>query len=219
VAHPQTEGGHIAPSSFLFCNKATSDGAKETDSSSFSSTDGGKRPRVTLHTSALFLIRNAAAAIAASHREEEEEEPTPKGSGRGEAASTGREREREQGAAAVLRRAARAAKAEQQAERPDTGWLDSFTQMGVAIYGRNGKHLVPGRKQEDPAAVASDGAAATLMSEEDPAAVAERAEAMLMSEQTEPTSRHPTHTQSSRSTGPPEKQPWTFGGSFWPSHK
>jgi hypothetical protein len=39
---------------------------------------------------------------------------------------------------------ARAAKAEQQAEQPDTGWLDSFTQMGVAIYGRNDKLLVPG---------------------------------------------------------------------------
>jgi hypothetical protein len=51
--------------------------------------------------------------------------------------------------------------------------------MGVAIYGRNNKLLVPGQKQEDPAAVA-DGAAATLMSEEDPAAVAKRAAAMLM---------------------------------------
>jgi hypothetical protein len=66
--------------------------------------------------------------------------------------------------------------------------------MGVAIHGRNNELLVPGRKQEDPAAVADDGAAATLMSEEDPTAVAERAAAMLMLEQTEPTSRHPTHT-------------------------
>jgi hypothetical protein len=71
----------------------------------------------------------------------------------------------------LLRRAARAAKAEQQAERLDTGWLDSFTQMGVAIYGRNNELLVPGLKQEDPAAVADNGAAATLMSEEDPGAV------------------------------------------------
>jgi hypothetical protein len=82
--------------------------------------------------------------------------------------------------------------------------------MGVAIYGRNNKLLVPGRKQEDPAAVA-DGAAAMLMSEEDPAAVAEGAVAMLMSEQTEPTLQPPTNSQSSRSAGPPEKQPWTFG--------
>jgi hypothetical protein len=136
-------------------------------------------------------------------------------------------RERERGAAALLRQAARAAKAEQQAERPDTGWLDSFTQMGVTIYGRNNELLVPGRKPEDPAAVANDGAAAMLMSEqmgptlrlmseEDPAAVAERTAAMLMSEQTELTLRHPTHTRSSRSTAPPEKQPWTFGGSLWP---
>jgi hypothetical protein len=108
---------------------------------------------------------------------------------------------------------------EQQAEWPDTGWLDSFTQMGVAIYGQNNKLLVPGRKQEDPAMVADNGAAATLMSEEDPAAVPKRAAAMLMSEQTEPTSRQPTDNQSIRSTGPPEKQPWTFGGSFWPSRK
>jgi hypothetical protein len=89
------------------------------------------------------------------------------------------ERERERGVAALLRQAARAAKAEQQAERPDTGWLDSFTQMRVAIYGRNNELLVPSRKQEDPAAVADDGAAA-----------------MLMSEQTEPTLRQPTHTRS-----------------------
>jgi hypothetical protein len=130
----------------------------------------------------------------------------------------------------LLRQAARAAKAEQQAEQPDTGWLDSFTQMGVAIYGRNDELLVPGRKQEDPAAVANDGAAAMLMLEqtgptlgmmleEDPAAVAERTGGMLMLEQTEPTLRHPTHTRSSRSAGPPEKQPWTFRGSFWPSRK
>jgi hypothetical protein len=197
VARPQTDGGRIAPSSFFFGSEATRYGAKETDSSSFSSTDGGKLPRFTLHTSALFLIWNAAAAIAASHREEEEEEQTPKGSGQGETASTGRgtgrERERERGAAALLRRAARAAKAEKQAERQDTGWLDSFTQMGVAIYGQNNELLVPGQKQEDPAAVA-DGATATLMSEEDPATVAKRAAAMLMSEQTEPTSEPPTHT-------------------------
>jgi hypothetical protein len=44
-----------------------------------------------------------------------------------------RERERERGAAALLSRAARAAKAEKPAEGPDTGWLDSWTQMGVAI--------------------------------------------------------------------------------------
>jgi hypothetical protein len=143
----------------------------------------------------------------------------------------------------LLRIAARAARAEQHAERPDTGWLDSFTQMGEAIYGANDKLLVPGRIQEDPAAVADNGAAVMLMSEqtgptssrrqeqtgptsskmqeEDPAAVAERTAAMLRLEQTEPTSRHPTHTQSSRSSGPPEKQPWpwTFGGSFWPSRK
>jgi hypothetical protein len=155
-------------------------------------------------------------------RREAEKPPQP--------AQAKRERERERGAAALLRRVERAARAEQQAERPDTGWLDIFTQMGVAIYGRNDKLLVPGRIQEDPAAVANDGAAAMLMLEqmvptsrrvleEDPFAAAERTAAMLMLEQTEPTSRHPTHTRSSRSAGPPEKQPWTFGGSFWPSRK
>jgi hypothetical protein len=71
------------------------------------------------------------------------------------------ERERERGAA-LLRRAARAAMAEKQVERPNTGWLDSFTQMGVAIYGRNNKLLVPGQKQEDPEAVA-ERAASMLM--------------------------------------------------------
>jgi hypothetical protein len=92
----------------------------------------------------------------------------------------------------------------------------------VAIYGRNNKLLVPGRKQEDPAAVA-DGAAAMLMlgqtEQEDPAVVADGAAAMLMSEQTEPTLQQRTNTQSSQSAGPPEKQSWTFGGSYWPSHK
>jgi hypothetical protein len=103
--------------------------------------------------------------------------------------------------------------------------------MEVAIYGANDKLLVPGRIQEDPAAVADNGAAAMLMSEqtgptssrmqeEDHAAVASApTAAMLRLEQTERTLRHPTHTRSSRSLGPPEKQPWTFGGSFWPSHK
>jgi hypothetical protein len=55
-------GKRIAPSSFLFRNEAARDGAKSTDSSSsFSSTssNGRKRPRATLDTSALFLIRNA----------------------------------------------------------------------------------------------------------------------------------------------------------------
>jgi hypothetical protein len=73
------------------------------------------------------------------------------------------ERARERGAAALLRRAARAAKAAEPAEGPDTGWLDSWTNMGVAIYGKSNQLLVPGHKQgivteEDPAAVA-DGAA------------------------------------------------------------
>jgi hypothetical protein len=191
-----------------------------------------KAQRVTLDTSALFLIRNPAAAIAPSHSKKEEEKQLPKGSRAAVAAAAGKgkERERERGAAALLRRAARAAKAEQQAEQPDTGWLDSFTQMGVAIYGANDKLLVPGRIQEDPAVVDDDGPGVMLMleqtvptsrrmPEEDLVAAAERTATMLMLEQTEPTLRHPTHTRSSRSAGPPEKQPWTFGGSFWPSRK
>jgi hypothetical protein len=44
------------------------------------------------------------------------------------------ERERERGDAALLRWAARAAKAAEPAEGPDTGWLDSWTNMGVAIW-------------------------------------------------------------------------------------
>jgi hypothetical protein len=139
---------------------------------------------------------------------------------------------RDKGAAALLRRAERAARAEQRAERLDTGWLDSFTQMGVAIYSSTNELLVPGRKiRRDPAEGADNGAAAMRTSEkteptssrekEDPAAVAERDAALLMSERTEPepTLRHPTHSRASRSSGPPEKQPWTFGGSYWPSRK
>jgi hypothetical protein len=74
------------------------------------------------------------------------------------------ERHRDRGAAELLRRAARAARAEQQAEQPDTGWLDSFTLMGVAIYSSNNELLVPGRIQQDPAAVADNGTAAMRMS-------------------------------------------------------
>jgi hypothetical protein len=79
-------------------------------------------------------------------------------------------------------------------------------QPPVAIYGRNNKLLVPGREQG-------------ILTEEDPAAVADGAAAMLMSQQTEPTLQPPTNIRSSRSVGPPEKQPWTFGGSYWPSRK
>jgi hypothetical protein len=111
--------------------------------------------------------------------------------------------EREQGAAALLRRAARAAKAAkaaEMAEGPDTHWLDAWTNMGVAIYGRNNQLLVPGREQK-------------LVPEEDPTA------AKPMLEQTEPTTQPTTKTRSSRSAGPPEKQPWTFGCAYWPSRK
>jgi hypothetical protein len=98
VAHTQTDSGRINPSSFPFRNKAARYGAKQTNSSSFSSnhSDGGKRQRVTLDTSALFLIWNAAAAIAPSHSKKEEEE-VPKGSRAAVAAApgTGRETERE----------------------------------------------------------------------------------------------------------------------------
>jgi hypothetical protein len=109
--------------------------------------------------------------------------------------------ERKRGAAALLRRAARAAKAAKAAklaEGPDTQWLDAWTNMGVAIYGRNNELLVPGHKQE-------------LVPEEDPA--------KPMPQQTEPTTQPTTNTRSSRSAGPPEKQPWTFGGAYWPSRK
>jgi hypothetical protein len=158
-----------------------------------------------------------------SRRQREAESPPPPQPAQAE-------RHSDRGAAALLRRAARAARAEQQAERLDTGWLDSFTQMGVAIYSSNDELLVPGRIQQDPAAGANNGAVAMQRSEqtgptsskrqeEDPDAVAERNAAMLMLEQTEPTSRHPTYTRSSCSSGPPEKQPWTFGGSFWPWRK
>ncbi len=130
---------------------------------------------------------------------------------------------RDKGAAALLRRAERAARAEQKAERPDTGWLDSFTQMGVAIYASDGQLLVPGKKiRQDPAEGAGNGAAATRKSEETgPTAGGGKKEdaEMMMSDQTEPTSQRPTHSRSSRSSGPPEKQPWTFGGSYWPSRK
>jgi hypothetical protein len=76
---------------------------------------------------------------------------------------------------------ARAAKAAELAEGPDTGWLDSWTQMGVAIYGRNNQLLVPGREQG-------------IVKEEDPAVVADGASAKPMSEQTEQTLQPPTNT-------------------------
>jgi methylase of polypeptide subunit release factors len=80
-------------------------------------------------------------------------------------AETAAQAERERGAAALLRRAARAAKAAATAERPEH-WLDAWTNMGVAIYGKNDELLVARCEQElseeDPAAVA-DGAAAKPM--------------------------------------------------------
>jgi hypothetical protein len=95
--------------------------------------------------------------------------------------------------------------------------------MGVAIYSSKNELLVPGRIRQDPAEGAGNGAAAMRTSEqtgptsgrrqeEDPAAVAECNGALLMVEQTELTSRHPRHSRSSHSSGPPAKQPWTFGG-------
>jgi hypothetical protein len=118
---------------------------------------------------------------------------------RREAAAEGKqpaqaERERERGAAALLRRAAGAAKAAETAKGPDMGWLDSWTNMGVAIYGRNNQLFVPGHEQG-------------IVTEEDPTAVADGAAAKPMSEQTELTAQPPTNTPSSRSAGPPEKQP------------
>jgi hypothetical protein len=99
VAHTQTDGGRIAPSSFHFRNKAARYGAKKTNSSSFSAnnSDGGKQQRVTLDTSALFLIQNKAAAIAPSHSKKEEEKQAPKASraAAAAAAGTGRGTERE----------------------------------------------------------------------------------------------------------------------------
>jgi hypothetical protein len=86
------------------------------------------------------------------------------------------------GAAALLRRAARVAKAAATAERPEH-WLGAWTNMGVAIYGRNNELLVAGCKQE--------------LSEEDPAAVANCATVKPMPQPT-------TNTRSSQYAGPPE---------------
>jgi hypothetical protein len=65
-------------------------------------------------------------------------------------------------------------------------WLDCWTNMGVAIYGRNNKLHVPGREQE-------------LVTEEDPATVADGATAKPMPEQMEPTTQPTTNTRSSQS--------------------
>jgi hypothetical protein len=89
--------------------------------------------------------------------------------------------EREQGAAALLRRAARAAKAAEPAEGPDTQWLDAWTNMGGEIYRRKHELLVPGREQE-------------LVPEEDPTATADGAAAKPMPEQMEPTTQPTTNT-------------------------
>jgi hypothetical protein len=61
-------------------------------------------------------------------------------------------------------------------------WLDAWKNMGVAIYGRNNKLLVPGREQE-------------LVPEEDPAAAADGAATKPMPE---PTTQPTTKTQSSQ---------------------
>jgi hypothetical protein len=95
VAHTQTDGGRIAPSSFLFRNEAASDGTKNYSSSFFANSVSIKQQRVTLDTSALFLIWNEAAAIAPSHSKKKEEEQAPKGSRAAAAAGTGRETERQ----------------------------------------------------------------------------------------------------------------------------
>jgi hypothetical protein len=197
VAHPQTEGGRntIALTSFLFRNEPATFGAKDRDSSSSSfsvAAADGKRETIALNTSSLFLIRNEAAAIAAATSEEEEEKQLPKGSSRRrEAAAEGKQpaqaaaqAERERGAAALLRgaaRAAKAAKAAEPAEGPDTGWLDSWKNMGVAIYGRNNELLFPGWEQG-------------ILTKEDPVAVADGTAAKPMPEQTEPTTQPSTHT-------------------------
>jgi hypothetical protein len=54
--------------------------------------------------------------------------------------------ERERGAAVLLRRAAREAKAAEPAEGPDTQCLDAWTNMGVAIYGRPQTGTRPGKR-------------------------------------------------------------------------
>jgi hypothetical protein len=194
VAYPQTEGGRNtdALTSFLFRNKEATFCAKDTDSSSSSfsvANNDGKQETIALHTYSLFLIRNEAATIAAAKSEEEEEkQPRREAAAEGkQPAQAAAQAEREQGAAALLRRAereAKAAKAAEPADGPDTGWLDSWTNMGVAIYGRNNKLLIPGREQG-------------IVTKEDPAAVADGAAAKPMWEQTEPTSQPPTNTRSS----------------------
>jgi hypothetical protein len=204
VAHPQTDGRHNtdALTSFLFRNKAATFGAKDTNSSSssFSVADNDRKQETTaLDTYSLFLIRNETDTIAAAKSEEEEEkQPQREAADKGkQPAQAAAQAERERGAATLLRRAeraAKAAKAAEPAEGPDTGWLDSWTNMGVAIYGRNNKLLVPGRKQG-------------IVMKEDPAAVADGAVAKPMLEQTEPTTQPSTNTRSSQSAGPPEEQP------------
>jgi hypothetical protein len=72
--------------------------------------------------------------------------------------------EREQGAAAVLRGAAKAARAAARTAQPEP-WLDTWTNMGGALYGRTEEPPVAGDNilsREDPAAVA-EGAAAKPM--------------------------------------------------------
>jgi hypothetical protein len=104
--------------------------------------------------------------------------------------------EREQVAAALLGRAARAAKAAARTAQTEP-WLDAWTNMGVALYGRTEEPTVAGDNK---------------LSEEDPAPVADGAGAKSMPQQTR-------DTRSSRSAGPPEKQPWTLGGTYWPSRR
>jgi hypothetical protein len=216
VAHPQTDGGRNinALTSFLFRNEAATFGAKDTDSfsSSFSvadDDDDGKRETIAFDTSSLFLIRNEAAAIAAAKSEEEEKQP-PKGSSRQrEAASTGsctgRERARSRSVTEAGGKSSQGSQGSRSGRRAGyglDGYLDEYGSGNIWEKQRTTRPRLQKRNCHERRSRRGAGAAAKPMSEP-----------------TEPTTQPSTNTRSSRSAGPPEKQPWTFGGAYWPSRK
>jgi hypothetical protein len=209
VAHPQTDGGRNsnALTSFLFRNEAATFGAKDTDSSSFS-VASGKRYTSALNTSSFFPFRNEAfAAKCAEEEEEEESSRRREAAGQREAASrgscTGRERARSSSVTEAGSKSSQGSQGSQTGRRDRyavAGRLDEYGSGNLMEEQRTSR---PGRKQE-------------LVPEEDPAAAADGAAAKPMPE---PTTQPTTNTRSSRSAGPPEKQPWTFGGAYWPPCK
>jgi hypothetical protein len=159
VAHPQTHSGRLRnalnTSSFLFRNEAAPFAAKGTDSSSFFPTSG-RQQRNVLDTYSSFPFQNKAAAFAAKGEEEEEVKSRTEAASTG--SGTGRKRAR---SSSIIEKGSKGSKGSSKDSTADP-LLDSWTNMGVALYGRTEEPTVAGDNklsEEDPAAVANCAAA------------------------------------------------------------